>query len=116
MTQEVKNPIIKIGEVIGKEGLKMRFSGIYRNVGLYGPSYLLFADNKAYSVTGLASRQLEDYYSVLQNTEFSIEFKRFKSRKFGKEGIAITKIIVHKRGINNKQVELIDETMEEKDD
>ncbi|MEM3845617.1 MAG: hypothetical protein QXU98_07950 [Candidatus Parvarchaeota archaeon] len=116
MTQEVKNPIIKIGEVIGKEGLKMRFEGIYRKIGAFGPSYLLFADNKAYSVTGLASRQLENYYSTLQNAEFSIEFKKFKSKKYGKEGIAIKKIIIHKHGINNKQVELIDETQEGKNE
>ncbi|MEM4066657.1 MAG: hypothetical protein QXV17_07345 [Candidatus Micrarchaeaceae archaeon] len=114
MSQEVKNPIIKIGEIIGKDGLKMRFQGIYRKVGTYGPSYLLFSEGKAYSVSGLAGKQLEDYYALLTNTEFEIEFRKFKTKRYNKEGITIDKILIKKRlEPQKKQVQLIDETKSE---
>ncbi|MEM3811834.1 MAG: hypothetical protein QXX98_02540 [Thermoplasmata archaeon] len=115
MSQQIRNPIIKIGEVVGKDGLRMKFEGIYRKIGAYGPSYLLFSNGRAYSVTGLAGRQLEDYYTLLTNTEFEIEFRRFKTKRFNKEGITIDRIIIKKRlEPKKKQVELVDETQEGK--
>ena len=39
---------------------EVKVNGFYRNMGQFGVSYLLFADNEVFSLSGFAAKQFDD--------------------------------------------------------
>ena len=77
-------------------------NGFYRNMGQFGVSYLLFADNEVFSLSGFAAKQFDDIADDLFGTIFKLKYETKRSKKYGKNYVVIKSVVI-------KSVKLVDD-------
>ena len=77
-----------IKKLVGNGEVKV--NGFYRNMGQFGVSYLLFADNEVFSLSGFGAKQFDDVSDELLYKTFILKYETKKSKTYGKDYIVVT--------------------------
>ena len=73
---------------------EVKVNGFYRNMGQFGVSYLLFADNEVFSLSGFGAKQFDDVSNELLYKTFILSYETKKSKTYGKNYVVVKAVKV----------------------